>query len=188
MTIGHRLAAPQEAPFFRWLRAAPPDQAHRAALAAPVRAGSRDLLGIPDDQLALVPYQVDTDFWQPQPDVAEERLICSAGLEFRDYPTLFEAVDGLDVRVVVGAASHWSQAAQHGARVAAPGTNVEIGSFDYFGAARALRARGDRRRAARRRRLPGRGDHHSGSHGDGQAGHRDPQRRDRPTSSRTAAP
>ena len=35
-------------------------------------------LGIPAESLVLIPYQVDTDFWCPQP-VGEERLVCSAG-------------------------------------------------------------------------------------------------------------
>ena len=53
---------------------------------------------------------------------AEAPVVCSAGLEFRDYPTLVKAVDGLDVRVVIGAASHWSKrhnSAEDAARPAA---------------------------------------------------------------------
>ena len=61
-------------------------------------------LGFTRDQLALLPYQVDPDFWHPMP-VQEERLVTSAGLEYRDYPTLFQAVDGLDAQLVVAAAS-----------------------------------------------------------------------------------
>ena len=36
-------------------------------------------------------------------------MICAAGLEFRDYDTLVEAVRGLDVEVVIAAASPWSK-------------------------------------------------------------------------------
>ena len=36
------------------------------------------------------------------------RLICAAGLELRDYRTLIEAVQGLDVRVVIASGSPWS--------------------------------------------------------------------------------
>src|SRR5207244_1414461 len=86
-------------------------------------------LRIPSEQVAFVPYQVDTEFWQPQP-VAEERLICSAGLEFRDYPTLVSAVQDLDLRVVIGAASHWSKRRNTAERGPRP-TSVEVGSFDY---------------------------------------------------------
>src|SRR5579859_6531737 len=86
-------------------------------------------VGIPAAQLALIPYQVDADFWCPQP-VAEERLICSAGLEFRDYPTLVSAVEGLDVEVVIGAASHWSKRRNTAAGPALP-QNVRVARFDY---------------------------------------------------------
>ena len=37
------------------------------------------------------------------------RMICSAGLEWRDYPTLIEAVTGMDVEVRLAAASPWSK-------------------------------------------------------------------------------
>src|SRR5262249_2057175 len=60
----------------------------------------------------------------------EERLICSVGLEWRDYPTLFRAVDGLDARVVVGAASRWSRRRNTAADCERP-SNVEVGAFDY---------------------------------------------------------
>jgi glycosyltransferase involved in cell wall biosynthesis len=36
-------------------------------------------------------------------------MICSVGLEFRDYATLCDAVDGLDVDVVIAAGSRWSK-------------------------------------------------------------------------------
>jgi hypothetical protein len=79
VTVAHRLTAPKKRPFFRWLKV----QSHLTRIVVHSRL-QHDLavseLGIPADQLALVPYQVDTDYWQPQP-VPEERLICSAGLE-----------------------------------------------------------------------------------------------------------
>jgi glycosyltransferase involved in cell wall biosynthesis len=76
-----------------------------------------------------VRYQGDTEYWKPRP-VPEERLISSAGLEYRDYPTLFQAVDGLDVRVVVGASSHWSRRRNTAATVERP-ANVEVSAFNY---------------------------------------------------------
>ena len=92
-----------------------------------------DRLGFRRDQLALVPYQVDASFWHPLP-TPEERLVSSAGLEYRDYPTLFTAVEGLDAHVVIGAASHWSRRRNTALSTTRP-PNVEIGSYDY----RALR-------------------------------------------------
>jgi glycosyltransferase involved in cell wall biosynthesis len=137
VTIGHRITATKKRPFFRWLRV----QSHISRIALHSRRQYElaiDELGVSANKLALVPYQADTEFWQPQA-VPEERLICSAGLEFRDYPTLVEAVGGLDVRVVIGAASHWSKR-RNTAADAQPSNNVEVDSFDYF-ALRALYAR-----------------------------------------------
>lgn len=137
VTIGHRLTASKKRPFFRWLRV----HSHISRIALHSRQ-QYDLamtdLRIPPRQVAFVPYQVDTDFWRPQ-EVSEERLICSAGLEFRDYPTLLRAVEDLDVRVVIGAASHWSRR-RNTAEGAGRPSSVQVGSFDYV-ALRELYAR-----------------------------------------------
>lgn len=128
LTIGHRITAGKKRPFFKWLKA----HSHMTYIALHSRVqyelAIREL-GIPAEQLALIPYQVDASFWCPQP-VVEERLICSAGLEFRDYPTLLSAVEGLDVEVVIGAASHWSKRANTATDTALPG-NVRVAAFDY---------------------------------------------------------
>jgi glycosyltransferase involved in cell wall biosynthesis len=55
-------------------------------------------------------------------------MICTAGLEFRDYPTLLRAVTGLDVDVVVGAASPWSKRSSDLDGVAVP-DNVRVDRF-----------------------------------------------------------
>jgi glycosyltransferase involved in cell wall biosynthesis len=132
VTIGHRLSAKKKLPFFRVAGV----QSHLARIILHSRyqydiAVTR--LGLRREQLSLVPYQVDAGFWRPQ-DTPEERLISSAGLEFRDYPTLFTAVEGLDARVIIGAASHWSRRRNTALATTRP-PNVEVGSFDY----RALR-------------------------------------------------
>ena len=128
ITIGHRLSASKKRPFFRWLRV----QTHLHAVILHSRF-QYDLaieeLGFEPDQIALLPYQVDPDFWRPIP-ATEERLIVSAGLEFRDYPTLFEAVDGLDAKLVVGAASHWSKRRNTALDAPRP-ANVEVNSYNY---------------------------------------------------------
>jgi glycosyltransferase involved in cell wall biosynthesis len=128
VTIGHRLTAAKKKPFFRWLRV----QSHIHTIALHSQR-QYDLavreLGIPVDRLALVPYQVDVNYWQPQP-IAEEALICSAGLEFRDYATLVSAVEGLDVPVVIGAASHWSKRRNTAEGQPLP-SNIHVSAFDY---------------------------------------------------------
>jgi glycosyltransferase involved in cell wall biosynthesis len=125
-TIGHRLSSAKKRPFFTVLGA------HRRIDRIAVHSRLQydhaiASLGIAAEQLELMPYQVDTEFWRPL-DVREERLVVSAGLEHRDYPTLFAAVTGMDTQVVIGAASHWSR--HEATRVAAP-ANVRTGSFGY---------------------------------------------------------
>jgi glycosyltransferase involved in cell wall biosynthesis len=128
VTIGHRLTAAKKRPFFRWLKL----HSHMRCIAVHSRRQYElaiSELGIPAERLALIPYQVDANFWQPVA-VPEERLICSAGLEFRDYPTLVRAVDGLDVKVVIGAASHWSKRRNTASDTELP-DNVRVAAFDY---------------------------------------------------------
>jgi glycosyltransferase involved in cell wall biosynthesis len=69
-------------------------------------------LGFPSDRVHLTPFTVDTSFFatgQVEPTPGAEPMICTAGLEFRDYGTLVEAARRLDVRVVIAAASPWSK-------------------------------------------------------------------------------
>jgi glycosyltransferase involved in cell wall biosynthesis len=58
-----------------------------------------------------------------------DAIICSAGLEYRDYGTLAEAVNGLPVRAVLAAGSRWSRHAAPGAAPLPP--NVEVTTLDY---------------------------------------------------------
>ncbi|MDP9387770.1 MAG: glycosyltransferase family 4 protein [Actinomycetota bacterium] len=62
-------------------------------------AGER--LGVPRHKLQLAPWPVDTAFWRPQPGGTPGDVIASVGWEARDYPTLLEALDGVDVRLEV---------------------------------------------------------------------------------------
>jgi glycosyltransferase involved in cell wall biosynthesis len=128
VTIGHRITAGKKRLFFRGLGV----QSHIARIVLHSRRQCELAitdLGIQRDRVTFVPYQVDVDFWRPQ-DVPEERLISSAGLEFRDYPTLISAVDGLDVRVVIGAASYWSKRRNNVNDAPLP-PSVEVGAFNY---------------------------------------------------------
>jgi glycosyltransferase involved in cell wall biosynthesis len=133
VTIGHRISAPKKRPLWRWARAW--THVDRILLHATLqRRIALEALGIPAERLVLVPYQVDTSFWDPAKvgadGVAEERLIVSAGLELRDYPALFRAVDGLDARVSVAAASHWSKRRNSALDAPRP-ANVTVTSLDY---------------------------------------------------------
>jgi glycosyltransferase involved in cell wall biosynthesis len=65
------------------------------------RAYAIDRLGIPASKLYLVKHFVDQLFWSPRPGKTD--MICAAGAEMRDYPTLFEALRGTDVPCHVAA-------------------------------------------------------------------------------------
>jgi glycosyltransferase involved in cell wall biosynthesis len=93
-----------------------------------------DVLGYRPAQVVLTPFMVDTEFWQDEPAEAVSGgrpMICSVGLERRDYRTLMEAVRDLDVDVVVAAASPWSKRADTTEDAEIP-SNVVVRSFDQF--------------------------------------------------------
>jgi glycosyltransferase involved in cell wall biosynthesis len=90
-------------------------------------------LRFPADRVTLSTFMVDTRFFSTD-DVAPSTrapMICSAGLEFRDYPTMLEAVRGLDADVVLAAASPWSKRASELDGVEVP-ANVRIVRLDLF--------------------------------------------------------
>lgn len=74
---------------------------------------------LPPERVVWTPFMVDTNFFAPDqagkldplPELPGRDLpiICAVGLEFRDYPTLLAAVEGLPVQVVIAAASPWSR-------------------------------------------------------------------------------
>lgn len=80
----------------------------------------------PDARVTATSQGVDTQFW----DLAKakpyngELYILSVGTEMRDYPLLFEAVKGLDVRVTVKASSAWMREARH--ELGTPPPNVQV--------------------------------------------------------------
>src|ERR1700738_2133567 len=62
VTIGHRITAAKKRPFFKWLKA----HSHITYIALHAREQHERAireLGIPADRLAVMPYQVDVDFW-----------------------------------------------------------------------------------------------------------------------------
>jgi glycosyltransferase involved in cell wall biosynthesis len=103
-------------------------------------------LGVPAERVLRVPYFADERFWRAPaaaatPVPAARPMICSLGLEFRDYTTLLAAVRDLDVDVRISAGSHWSR---HSAFDGSPELppNVAVQSFsdaaprDLYAAAR----------------------------------------------------
>jgi glycosyltransferase involved in cell wall biosynthesis len=57
-------------------------------------AAKKNLL--PHGRVVNILDGVDTEFWQASPET-EQRVICSAGREMRDYVTLLKALDGTDI-------------------------------------------------------------------------------------------
>lgn len=77
------------------------------------------------------PFMVDHVFFSPEqvkPASSSRRQICAVGLERRDYETLLRAVDGLDVHVVIAAASPWAKHAEGVATRTIP-ANVTVQKF-----------------------------------------------------------
>lgn len=75
---------------------------------------------LPPERVNFTPFMVDGAFFTPAatekgdplPESIRDLqppLISAVGLEFRDYPTLLEAARGLDLQVVIAAASPWSR-------------------------------------------------------------------------------
>lgn len=94
-------------------------------------------LGVDARQVTLAPFMVDSQFFDPAvlPTGTEAEtaapIVCSAGLELRDYPTLVAAATGLNARVVLAAASPWSKRSS-GLDAAVLPSNVEVVGLDLF--------------------------------------------------------
>jgi glycosyltransferase involved in cell wall biosynthesis len=87
---------------------------------------------VPGEQVMFTPFMVDSNFFTPAAVTAQpRRMICAVGLEFRDYPTLLKAVDGLDVEVIIAAASPWSKRTDTTAGEAIP-ANVTVRKFTQY--------------------------------------------------------
>jgi glycosyltransferase involved in cell wall biosynthesis len=86
-------------------------------------------LGVDPASLVVLPYQVDTTYWTPEPAVPSN-FIVTAGLECRDYETLIEAVEDLPLKVYIGAASNWSRKSNTLADRPLP-ANITASSYSY---------------------------------------------------------
>ena len=101
----------------------------------------RERWKLPSERVSFTPFMVDSEFFAPHsigrrdwPDwLADLKppIICAVGLERRDYPTLLEAVNGLDVRVIIAAASPWSKRSDSTEGREIP-PNVTVRKFTQF--------------------------------------------------------
>jgi glycosyltransferase involved in cell wall biosynthesis len=124
--LGHHLTPAKKRPFLLLARSGidhllvhSPAQRHLALTR----------LGVAAENVQVLPYQVDTDFWRPLGSPIEE-LVCSAGLECRDYPTLLSALEALPLRATIGAASNWSSKRSNMDERGMP-PNIELQQFTY---------------------------------------------------------
>lgn len=90
--------------------------------------------GLGDDRVLWTPFMVDHNFFAPAqvaPRSDPRPQICAVGLERRDYVTLLRAVEGLDVDVVIAAASPWSKREGGMADQSIP-ANVTVRKFTQY--------------------------------------------------------
>ncbi len=86
---------------------------------------------LPAERVIWTPFQVDVKYFAPTDadEAYESALIASAGLEYRDYPTLIEAVADLDLQVFLATASPWSKRTDTTRKFALP-ANVRVGQLN----------------------------------------------------------
>jgi glycosyltransferase involved in cell wall biosynthesis len=84
-------------------------------------------LGMAPERVVLTPFTVDTRFFSLDRVVPgdDKATICTAGLEYRDYPTMIEAARDVDARVVIAAASPWSKREDETGSIVPP-PNAEV--------------------------------------------------------------
>jgi glycosyltransferase involved in cell wall biosynthesis len=86
------------------------------------------------NRVLWTPFMVDQEFFAPErvtPNSSARPQVCAVGLERRDYETLLRAVDGLDVHVVIAAASPWSKRTEGIATRTIP-SNVTVRKFTQY--------------------------------------------------------
>jgi glycosyltransferase involved in cell wall biosynthesis len=131
--IGHRLSARKKVLVHRLLRLQ--RRVDRVVVyASEQRRFAIEDLGYEPQQVVLHPFMVDTAFWRPENVTATtgpRPMICAVGQELRDYPTLVDAVRGLDADVVIAAASPWSKREDTSAGLDVP-PNVTVRPCDHF--------------------------------------------------------
>jgi glycosyltransferase involved in cell wall biosynthesis len=131
--IGHRLTARKKVLVHRVLRLQRRID-YVIVYASAQRRFAIERLGYPPERVLLHPFMVDTMFWRSDRVTATKGshpMICAVGQELRDYPTLVDAVRGLDADVVIAAASPWSKRADTSAGLDIP-PNVTVRACDPF--------------------------------------------------------
>jgi glycosyltransferase involved in cell wall biosynthesis len=131
VTIGHRISTGKKQLFFQRFRV----QSEIDTLLVYAHTQLAHALGqlrIPPERLSLIPFHADMEFYHPLPTVpVDPDLICAAGLEWRDYPTLIKAVAEMpEVQLKLAAASPWSKHVDETADRTLP-PNVQARRYSY---------------------------------------------------------
>ena len=105
VVIGHHLDSPKKRELFRHLGAA--SGMDRILVHSERQREVAIRLGVPPERVFVLPYAVDTDFWEPcaERTPGTRPIVGSAGIEHRDYATLVDAMQGLDAHLVVSIGS-----------------------------------------------------------------------------------
>lgn len=125
--IGHYLTPRKKQVFARGLGVA--SATDRLILHSPTQIAPARAMGFDDSNLAVVPYQVDPNFFYPSNGVALDRY-AAVGLEFRDYPTLLAASAGILTELEIAVGSPWSKRPLNFDERSAP-AQVRIARHDY---------------------------------------------------------
>ncbi len=125
--IGHRLSAPKKRALLRSLHG---QMDHILVYSTAQRRYAVERLGMAEGKVIHIPFHADHRFFRPL-GTPQRHTICSAGLEWRDYPTLLQAVDGLDMQVRLAAASPWSKH-RNSAKGRKLPTNVTARRYEYL--------------------------------------------------------
>ena len=131
VTIAHKLTTGKKRLFFRRLKVHN-DIDRLFVYAETQRAFGIHSLKIDAAKIRLIRFHADSDFFRPQDDVSIiPSQFCSAGLEWRDYPTLVEAARQLpECTFKIAAASPWSKHRNELSGQELP-PNVSARSYDY---------------------------------------------------------
>ena len=110
VTIGHKPSTDKKRVFFQRLHVMRAIDTMFVYSALQQKIVTEEM-GIPIEKVPLFAFHADTKFYRPLPETkGNPAQICSAGLEWRDYPTLLRAVADMPaLSVRLAAASPWSK-------------------------------------------------------------------------------
>lgn len=105
VVIGHHLDSPKKRALFRRLGAAA--GIDRILVHSERQREVAIRLGIDPERVFVLPYAVDTDFWEPcaERPPGTRPIVSTAGIEHRDYATFVEAMEGVGAHLVVSIGS-----------------------------------------------------------------------------------